>query len=490
MKRSKHSLSHYKLLTMDGGWIVPISCFEALPGDTIQQATSMLVRASPLLSPVMHPVEVKIHHWFVPNRLLWIGWEDFITGTNPTTPPYVIPTSTDGPGSLADYLGIAPLNDQPGYLGPRVSALPFRAYTLIYNEFYRDQDIQTEIPIELGSGVDNSNYVLQRANWEKDYFTTSRPWQQKGSSVSVPVQAVTSSNIGVTSQTGAIQATLQVGAGGSIGSGPALPNGEQLRFRNFASGRFDPLRVNLSDLRQAAALQRWEEARARYGSRYTEYLRYLGIRSSDARLQRPEYLGGGRQTIQFSEVLQTAPGTDSYNDAVGALKGHGIGALRSNRYRRFFEEHGIVMSFAIIRPRAIYTDGTPRMFFRQTKEAYWQRELEHIGQQPIFDNEVYMRRGISAPTAEDGMGTFGWQDRYAEYRHIPSTIAGEYRTILNYWHLARQFAVKPTLNSDFITCQPAKRVFASQATHSFYVMANHSIQSRRMVSNNTQSYIR
>ena len=174
-------------------------------------------------------------------------------------------------------------------------------------------------------------------------------------------------------------------------------------------------------------MQRYEEARARFGSRYTEYLRYLGVRSSDARLQRPEYLGGGRQTIQFSEVLQTAEGTDP----VGDLKGHGISALRSNRYRRFFEEHGYIISLMTVRPKTIYMQGMPRTFNRRTKEDFWQKELQHIGQQEIPVKEVYN-------AAADPDAVFGYQDRYDEYRRSQNTVSGEFKTsTLDYWHFAR-----------------------------------------------------
>ena len=190
--------------------------------------------------------------------------------------------------------------------------------------------------------------------------------------------------------------------------------------------------VDINTVRQAFALQRFEEARARYGSRYTEYLRYLGVRSSDARLQRPEYLGGGRQTIQFSEVLQTS--ATSGSNPLGDLGGHGITAMRSNRFRRFFEEHGIVMTLMSVRPRTIYANPVARQFMRGlalagmsgTKEDYWQRELQHIGQQEVNGLEV----DVSA-----GNTSFGFQDRYDEYRRLESSVAGQFRTTLADWIL-------------------------------------------------------
>jgi len=206
-------------------------------------------------------------------------------------------------------------------------------------------------------------------------------------------------------------------------------------------------------------------------------LRYYGIRSSDARLQRPEYLGGGRQTIQFSEVLQTSEGTNP----VGELRGHGIAAMRSNRYRCFFEEHGYVFSMISIKPKTIYAQGIPRTWNRRTKEDFFQKELQHIGQQEILNKEIY-----AAHATPDGV--FGYQDRYDEYRRKESSIAGEFRDVLDFWHYARIFASDPALNSSFITANPTKRPNAVQTNDVLYIMANHSIQARRMISGRGNSF--
>jgi hypothetical protein len=228
-------------------------------------------------------------------------------------------------------------------------------------------------------------------------------------------------------------------------------------------------------LRRAFALQRMAEARAMYGSRYTEYLRYLGVTSSDARLQRPEYLGGGKQTIQFSEILQTGP--NSSDAGVGNLKGHGIGALRSNRYRRYFEEHGFVLSFMVVLPKTIYAQGLPRTFNRRTREDFFQPELQHIGQQQVLNKELYAAHG-----SPDGV--FGYQDRYDEYRRTESSIAGEMRSVLDNWHYARIFSSAPALNSSFVSAVPTKRVNAVSTNDVLYIMANHSIQARRLLTSN------
>lgn len=500
MKRSKFSLSNTKLLSGRMGHLIPIGLTEVLPGDTLQQATSLLIRTQPLLAPVMHPVHVRIHHWYVPHRLVWDDWEDFITGGSDGMDDSAFPVIriTDADiGSLADYLGVPP--EIPNQM--EVNALPFRAYNMIWNEWYRDQDLQAEVPIATDSGLDTETATnLLRVAWEKDYFTSARPWEQKGPAITIPL-GNSAAVIGDGKALGLTSGRTMMDVSGSsnyqlsksgIGQAAGAAGTPVNATKNATIGvSTDPalsgLRADLSSasavtvniLREAMALQRYEEARARYGSRYTEYLRYLGIRSSDARLQRPEYLGGGKQTIQFSEVLQTAEG----ESPVGEMRGHGIGAMRSNRYRRFFEEHGFVISCLSVRPKTIYAQSLARHWNRRVKEDFFQKELQHIGQQEVLNKEVYA--GHSQP--ED---VFGFQDRYDEYRRAESTVAGEFRnTILDYWHLARVFGSDPALNADFVTCNPTERIFPSQINDTLLIMARHSIQARRIVAATGHSYI-
>ncbi|AXH78016.1 MAG: major capsid protein [Microviridae sp.] len=492
MKRAKHSLSNYKLLSCDLGELVPIGLTEVLAGDSIQQSTNALVRAAPLLSPVMHPVNVSISHWFVPHRLVWEDWEPFITGGPDGMDASVFPTITMPAvggatvGSLADYLGVP-----TGVNSLSVSALPFRAYALIFNEWFRDQDLVTKLVIDETSGVDTTtNTALQNAAWEKDYFTSSRPWEQKGPAITIPL-GTTAPITRVSNAAG--WAAYTAGANTDLATGTAdfATYGADTGIESVAGQRasFDPngglvtdltsaSAVTVNVLREALALQRYEEARARYGSRYIEYLRYLGVRSSDARLQRPEYLGGGKETIQFSEVLQTGEGTEP----VGTLRGHGISSMRSNRYRRFFEEHGYVITLLTARPKTVYASGLPRHWSRTTKEDFWQKELEHIGQQPVLNKEVYAAH--ASPN-----GTFGYQDRYDEYRRAESSISGEFRSTLNYWHFARIFGSSPALNSDFVKCVPTEVPFAVPSEDVLQIMARHSIQARRLVCATGTSFI-
>lgn len=488
MKRNKFSLSHYKLLSCDMGQLVPIGLVEVLPGDTIQQATSALVRVSPLLAPVMHPVHVRIHHWFVPHRLVWPGWEDFITGgpdgNNAFEPPYMTAPSVQN--DLTDYYGIP-----PGYGAPNAySAMPIRGYNLIWNEWYRDQDLQTEAPVDLANGLDNTtDRSIRNVAWEKDYFTSSRPWPQKGTGVSIPI-GLTAPVVPIGDQipTFTVNGTGVVLAGNNLTPGAEFnpqPGGSGLGGMEWNNPKLQAdltsaTAVNINQLREAFAIQRYQEARARYGSRYTEYLAYLGVRSSDARLQRPEYLGGGKQTIQFSEVLQTGPGEEP--SVVGDLKGHGIGALRSNRYRRFFEEHGYIHSFLSVKPKTIYTQALHKTWSRFTKEDYFQKELQHIGQQEVLNKEVMASHS-------DPLGVFGYQDRYDEYRRMESGVAGDFRDTLDFWHYARIFSGDVALNNDFVTAIPTKRVNAVQTEQVLWIMANHSIQARRMLARTGSSHI-
>lgn len=495
MKRNKHSLSNYKLFTCDMGELVPCGLLEVLPGDTVQHATSALVRASPLLSPVMHPVDVRIHHWFVPHRLVWSSWENFITGGPDGLNASVFPTITmpggggAAVGSLADYLGV------PTAVNSLVvSALPFRAYGLIWNQWYRDQDLETALTVSTADGNDTTtNTTLQNCDWEKDYFTSSRPWEQKGATITIPLgttaPVVTNNQVPTYTPTG-VGTPANNPIRGNSGTNDLKFNGgnwssnETLKVGNQSGLQTDlstASAITVNALRQSMALQRYQEARARYGSRYVEYLRYLGVRSSDARLQRPEYLGGGRQRIQFSEVLQTGTNFDA-NTGVATLKGHGISSLRSNRYRRFFEEHGYVLSLMSIRPKTMYANGLPRTWNRRFKEDFWQSELQHIGQQAVKNKEVY-----GAHSSPDG--TFGYQDRYDEYRRQESTIGGEFRTTLDFWHMARIFTSDPALNATFVKAVPTERTFAVPSSDVMWIMANHSIQARRLVSPMGTSYI-
>lgn len=518
MKKSKHALSNYKILSCDGGQLVPVGLQEVLPGDIFQHKIRGLVRAAPMLAPVMHQVDVRLHCFFVPNRLIWDDWENFITGgpdgEDASVPPTVtLPNSGAGgvvAGSLADYLGV-PLGQNADNTGYVVSALPFRAYGKIFNEYYRDQDLVTPLVVSTASGADTTtNKTLQRIAWEKDYYTSARPWESKGPTITLPLgdtapvwgdgktttwwdgtSRLSSQTDGASDQyvsTTNVDANVGGASGGAgivskiIGIAPESTGGQGSHlYADLAAATG----VDLVTLREYFAQLRYQEARAKYGSRYTEYLAYLGVRSSDARLQRPEYLGGGRVPIQFSEVLQTNnPAAPDQTDAVGSMAGHGIAGAKSYRYRRFFEEHGWVMCLMSIRPKTMYVDGLQRHWTRATKEDYFQRELAAVGAQEVLNKELQANH----TTPE---GVFGYQDRYDEYRRTENTIAGEMRTTLDYWHMAREFSGDQSLNAAFVTCTPTDRVFAGNATliDQYYVMIHHSLQARRIVPKVAKTFV-
>lgn len=514
MKRNKFNNSHYKVGTMPLGFLVPISCYEVLPGDTVQMSTNIFFRLAPMVNPSFAILKARWYHFFVPFRLCWNGWENYRTGGPDGLDVSSIPTVTFSAGTqqgrLADYLGV------PVGFTDKLNLLPFRAYYKIYYDYFRDQDL---INFDMTTGANrarftdedgdftfnqNGEFRLFHSAWEKDYFTTARPWPQKGAEINVPVNSPTggislsaSGNPTFKAASGTIFPDSSTTSGihdvtahrpdGTQGSdniqlytktqqGTVVDN-SVLQWDNpnltinTASG--DLGSVKLNDLREAFALQRFEEARAMYGSRYTEYLRYLGVRSSDARLQRPEYLGGGRTTLQISEVLQT--GEDGSNP-VGTLRGHGVGAGRSKRFRRFIEEDGVIMTLLSVRPVPLYAQGLPKMFSRTVKEDYWTKELQHIGQQEVMTRELYA--GADADTV------FGYQNRYDDYRSIPSTVCGQMRPsgVDEDWTMARIFNNEPVLNQDFIDATPSLRNFAEQNYDPLYFMASHSVVMRRLMS--------
>ncbi len=492
MKRNKFNLSHYRLLTGDMGNLLPIGSYEVLPGDTIQHSTSMLIRVQELVAPLMHPVFARIHNWFVPFTEIWEDFEPFITGGPDGNDTSVHPTMAfTGAG-----LGQAAKNDLAAHLrvpigvDATVSALPFRAYAKIWNDHYRDQDLQTALTVDVTSGVDAAtNITLQNICWEKDRFTSARPWTQKGADVSMPIAGDATIKSFLNADCGSAQHLVRKTADDTLytGSGNLSGNAGDASLQGGADAYLDPngrlyadlataTGPDINEMREAFALQRYKEARARYGSRYTEYLRYLGVSPADSRLGRAEFLSGSSRNIQFSEVLQTGVDTSGTpKTGLGAMAGHGLGAMRSNRFRKFFTEHGIVISLLSIRPKTMYFEGIPKDLLRTVKEDYFQKELQLIGQDEVLNKEIYTAH--ASPEA-----VFGYQDRYDEYRRCESGVSGDFMDSLkNYFHMARDFSADPTLNASFVSSVPTTRVYQNAATDQVYVMANHSIQARRML---------
>lgn len=492
MRRYKHSLSHTRLVTHDMGQLIPISKMEVMPGDSFQQRTSALVRVSPQVAPVMHPVEIRIHHFFTPMRLLLDNpgdWEKFITGgKDGLGEGVVLPTLTSpsvvgyAKNNLTDYLGIPPEIPDLNHL-----AMPIRAFNLVYNEYFRDQDLIVDRV--------RDDVTVPFCAWGKDYFTAARPWPQKGPDVTLPVGGdAPVHGIGKTEQlygstnTNVFETAQETSS--VMASSAAIDT--SFHIREDADNAGHPAiyadlsqadAVNVNEFRKAFALQRYQEARSRYGSRFVDYLAYLGVRSSDARLQRPEYLGGGRQRISFTEVLNTTSSVDGATpvDDLGHMAGHGIAAVRSNRYRRFFEEHGYILSLMSVRPVNLYMNALHRSWTKSVKEDFFQKELEMIGQQEVKTQEIY--------AAEPPTTVFGFTDRYSEYKSHPSTVHGEFRELFDYWHLGRNFESAPVLNQSFVDCIPSKRIFADQTSHTLWTQVQNHVQARRMVNKSGKSRI-
>lgn len=431
MKRSTFNLSNTKTSSTRMGELTPFAITEVLPGDSFKVSTSMLLRFMPLDQPVMHAFDLHVHHWFVPNRILWDSWEEFIVNVETTkTVPTLALAKADDAAKLyfADLMDCGIPKGLSTDWTASVNSLPFRAYNKIWNEFYRDQDLHTKLNEHTGDTGDViADYGMQKVCWKKDYFTIAREKAQKGTGGSVTI----TSTVAGTTATG----TLKV-----------------------------------EDYRVASAKQSIEEHRNRFGSRYTDYLRFLGITPSDARLQRPEYLGGGKQVISISEVLTTSQGK------TGQMAGHGIAALRTRPFKRFFEEHGFIMSLMFLRPQNMYGDVSPRFYGYSKPNDFWQKEDEFLGQQSIDAKELY-RPATSA--------TFGWVGRHDQYRHSFSKVTGFLKNdTFKDWTAARLWTSAPALNGVFVTCTPPRRIFQDQNDTSpdFMMMAANNMLARRLVS--------
>lgn len=454
------------------GELIPVLCSDVLPGDVWRLRSQPLNRFAPMLAPIMHSVNVHLHCFFVPNRIVWPNWEDFISppkaNSTPPAHPFINAQFGSGAvwqkGSLADYLGLPVQQSSVGVVTP-VNAIPFAAYQKIWNEYYRDQNLQCEVTDTLTNGS-NAGAVLatlRNRSWMHDYFTGSLPFAQKGAAVSIPVDFdgeapvyrnnstaatfnLTGSSTPATGTTASV-ANIQ----SSLGQQP-----NSLYVDLSSAGAVNSGTIN--DLRTAMRTQEFLERQARGGSRYIEQIRMqFGVKSSDARLQRPEYIGGVSSPVIISEVLQTSETTGS-GTPQATMAGHGYSASKGYNMRYYAEEHGYIFVIMSVTPKTAYQQGIPRHFSRRDMYDYAWPVLAHIGEQEVLNKELYV--------ANDGQNenTFGYVPRYSEYRYIPSHVAGDFRDNLNFWHLGRTFANRPQLNADFVQIKPVdtKRIFAVQ----------------------------
>jgi hypothetical protein len=462
-KKNVFDLTHDVKLSADMGNLTPILTLECVPGDKFELGCESLIRFSPLIAPVMHRMDVSMHYFFVPNRILWDNWEKFITDANSgAVMPYIpsnvleqVNATVFPTASLnADYLGVPPPPNSSTVTN--INALPFAAYQCIYNEYYRDQNLIAPVDYKL---VDGNNQVpgnarlrelmrLRKRAWEHDYFTASLPFAQKGAAVDIPLgqlsQDVLVKTSGVTTTLdGTTDITVQAG----LPTPPYAPN--QL-YAETDGLELQPTTIN--DLRRAFRLQEWLEKNARGGTRYIEsILTHFGVKSSDKRLQRPEYITGVKSPVIISEIVNTTGQTEGLPQ--GNMAGHGISVSSGRSGSYYCEEHGYIIGIMSVMPKTAYQQGIPKTFLKNDTLDYYWPSFSHIGEQPVQNNEIY----AYTATGED---TFGYVPRYSEYKFMPSRVAGDFRTDLDFWHLGRIFDEQPSLSAAFVECEPTKRVFA------------------------------
>jgi len=484
------NLSHEHKLTMPMGKLVPFFTQEVVPGDRFKVNSEVFMRLAPTLAPIMHRVNVTTHYWYVPNRIVWDNWKDFITGgedglATPSHPVIKVETSNEGivaKGNLADYMGIPTAQSVPASMGLTANALPFRAYQKIYNEIYRDQNLQDKINIQTDLDGEVTNPLtlttMRDRNWEKDYYTSALPFAQKGSPVSAPIQMEylnPAQWLNISGDQTAVEGNLQTDAQGQLqndGIGGGLGSLENI----------DPelTGIDINTLREAVRLQEWLEKNARAGSRYVEsIMAHFGERVPDYTAQRPVFLGGGSQPLTISEVLQTSGTANDANGysptPLGEMAGHGVSVGKSNTFNSRFTEHGWIIGIISVMPRTAYQQGLDRKYQYRDKFDYYWPEFAQLGEQEVSQGEVFWDY-VNGSNGD----VFGYQARYNHLKYAPSKVSGDFRDNLAYWHMGRIFENRPLLNDEFVTCNPRTDIFAVQdGTHPLYVQVYNNVKAIR-----------
>lgn len=495
-KRSMFDLSHEVKTTGKFGQLYPVLLMDCLPGDTIRETMTTMLRAAPMLAPVMHRVDVSVHFFAVPYRLLMLqeDWENFITGGQDglaeVTLPYLTPLGVANNGSanqmrageLWDYFGLPIAPAAPpagGWSTEQISALPFRAYGKIFNDYYRDPNLDDELELDLAVTGDVSAQTwnaglmdLQRRGWDKDYFTSALPWAQRGAEVLLPLagsgEVVYSDPTYLVADAAITEGNAQIGPGLS-GTIKTLRDGvssQNIQVQNIDSVELTSSDVSINDFRRSIAIQRWLENNARGGGRYIEQIMsHFSQRVPDYRLQRAEYLGGGKAPIVISEVLSTA---DTVDVPVGDMAGHGLSVGKSNTFTYRVEEHCFVLGILSVMPVPSYDLGIERLWSRRSKFDFAWPELAHLGEQEILSKEVFF--SFDEADSAENQGIFGYIPRYSEYKFKQDRVLGDFRSSLAFWHLGRIFTARPVLDSNFLALsedggadeESYRRIFAVQ----------------------------
>ena len=478
-------------MTGNMGKLYPAFIQDVIPGDSYQVDTQQLVRFSPLLAPVMHNIDFKLDYFFVPYRLVWDEWKDFITGGEdgndlPSYPRVTINKWTAEnyltKGELLDYMGVPPIwtsclgedNSDKRRAGAitgnltleanqfDISVLPARAYQLIYHEYFRDQNVGIEYEQHKTSGYtegasEKSDVLkLRNSNWEKDYFTSALPFLQRGPEVELPLGTIKMDKVYPEDGQGVpLSAQLDLNGTGNQSAQLSLYHPQTNTIENaYLEGEMTAVTIN--ELRKATALQRWLELMARAGSRYREQIHAIfGERIPDYTVQVPQYLGGGKTSIMISEILSTYTDSSTTSDnPQGDMTGHAIGLGQGIGFKQSFDEHGIILGLARVIPKSSYVQGLSKFWQKFDKFDHYFPQFANLGEQEVHNKELFLKG-----TPEDN-DVFGYQQRYAEYKYSFNRVAGDFRDTLNYWELSRRFETHPRLNQNFISCNPDPRIFA------------------------------